>query len=126
MKQEIDYLVDFYKGIVKILDEVDFEKMAFIDSISLRQKMIIDIMPLELKAGMDYLFRSMEAVPAKRRLSVMPGCKTVDKKTVFSYKKNTILKSPPKDSEKEARKALLQQYAPSKKILGFVDFKEYE
>lgn len=125
-KLEIDYLIDFYEGIVKILEEIDVEKMSFIDNISQRQKLIIDLMPMELKAEMDYLFRSMDDVPAKRRLSVVPGCKPIDKKLEFTCKKNTILVSPPMDAEKEARKAFLQKYATPKKILGYIDFREYE
>ena len=125
-KQKIDYLVYFYKEIVKLLDEIDIDKITFIDNIAIRQQLIVDLMPMELKAEMDYLLRSMDVVPAKRRLSVMPGCKPIDKKFAFTCKKNTILLSPPKDPEREAREALLQMYAPSKKILGFVDFAEYE
>ncbi|XP_033216983.1 uncharacterized protein LOC117172842 [Belonocnema kinseyi] len=125
-KLKIDYLIDFYEGIVKILDEIDVEKMSIIDNISQRQQLIIDLMPMELKAEMAYLFRSMDVVPAKRRLSVMPGCKPIDKKLEFTCKKNTILVSPPIDAEKEARKAFLQKYAPPKKILGYIDFREYE
>ncbi|KAI4487274.1 hypothetical protein M0804_005423 [Polistes exclamans] len=126
-KLGIDYLVDFYTRALNIVDELDLERMTITtDSIAARQKLILELMPEELKNNVDFLFRSMEVVPAKRRLSVMPGCKPVDRKFKFSCKRNTILPSPPKNPEKEARQALLAQYAPSKERPGFLDFQDYE
>ncbi|XP_043503466.1 uncharacterized protein LOC122525000 [Polistes fuscatus] len=126
-KLGIDYLVDFYSRALNVIDELDLERLtATTDSIAARQKLILELMPEELKSSVDFLFRSMEVVPAKRRLSVMPGCKPVDRKFKFSCKRNTILPSPPKNPEKEARQALLAHYAPSKERPGFLDFQDYE
>ncbi|XP_015188348.1 PREDICTED: tetratricopeptide repeat protein 25-like [Polistes dominula] len=126
-KLGIDFLVDFYTRISNILDELDFDRLiATTDGIAFRQQLILELMPEEMKTQVDFLFRSMDVVPAKRRLSVMPGCKPVDRKFKMSCKRNTILPSPPKDPEKEARQALLAQYAPSKERPGFLDFQDYE
>ncbi|KAK2575619.1 hypothetical protein KPH14_011323 [Odynerus spinipes] len=126
-KLGIDYLVDFYTRALEIIDEVDMERMMIsTDGIAARQKVILDLMPEELKTEVDFLFRSMEVVPAKRRLSVMPGCKPIDRKFKLPCRRRTILPSPPKDPEKEARQALLAQYAPVIDRPGFVDFERYE
>ncbi|XP_046823294.1 outer dynein arm-docking complex subunit 4-like isoform X1 [Vespa crabro] len=126
-KLGIDYLVDFYFRTLNIIDEVDFERlMITTDGIGIRQRIILELMPDELKNDVDFLFRSMEVVPAKRRLSVMPGCKPIDRKFKLPCRRNTILPCPPKDPEKKARQALLAQYAPSKERPGFIDFENYK
>ena len=125
-KLGIDYLIDFYQRIVMFVDEINLDMMIGVDSITAREQLIADLMPRELKTEVNFLLQSMRVVPAKRRLSVMPGCKPVDYKFNFPCKRNTILKAPPKDPQKEARRKLLRQYAPSKKILGWVDFENYE
>ncbi|XP_015585058.1 tetratricopeptide repeat protein 25 [Cephus cinctus] len=122
----IDYLVDFYKRSIKLVDDLDFEKITGLDSIETREQLILDLMPSELYTNVDFLLRSMNVVPARRRLTVMPGCKPINHKYKLSCKRNTILPDPPKNPEKEARAAVLKQYAPSKKILGWVNFEEYE
>nr|KAF7421699.1 hypothetical protein H0235_009535 [Vespula pensylvanica] len=126
-KLGIDYLVDFYYRALNIIDEVDFERlMITTDGIATRQRLILELMPEELKNDVDFLFRSMEVVPAKRRLSVMPGCKPIDRKFKLPCRRNTILPCPPKDPEKKAKQALLAQYAPVKKRPGFIDLENYE
>ncbi|KAF7394765.1 hypothetical protein HZH66_007939 [Vespula vulgaris] len=126
-KLGIDYLVDFYYRALNIIDEVDFERlMITTDGIATRQRLILELMPEELKNDVDFLFRSMEVVPAKRRLSVMPGCKPIDRKFKLPCRRNTILPCPPKDPEKKATQALLAQYAPVKKRPGFIDLENYE
>lgn len=120
------YLVDFYQGIIKILNETDIEKMAFVDAIAIREQLIVDLMPMELKPKMDYILRSMRAISSNRRFSVMPGCKPIDNKLNLTFKRNTILESPPKDHEKEMRKTFLRIHSINKKIPGFINFDEYE
>lgn len=125
-KLGLDFLVDFYKNTLQVIDEMDVEKLVNFDAIAVRQQLILDLMPKEMKPEVDFLWRSMEAVPAKRRLSVMPGCKPVDKKSKMPCKKMTILPTPPKDYEKEARRALLARYEPSKDRPGYVDFNQFD
>ncbi|XP_053985572.1 outer dynein arm-docking complex subunit 4-like [Hylaeus volcanicus] len=125
-KLGLDFLVDFYVKMAETMDEMDMEKLLDDDAIAARQQLILDLMPEDMKPKVDFLWRSMDAVPAKRRLSVMPGCKPVDKKTKLPCKRMTILPSPAKDPELEAMRALLAQYEPSKERPGFVDFDEYD
>ncbi|KAG7203207.1 hypothetical protein KM043_010313 [Ampulex compressa] len=125
-KLGIDYLVDFYKRAIEIVDDMEMERMIDVDSIAARQRLILDLMPENMRAEVDFLWRSMEVVPARRRLSVMPGCKPVDRKFKLPCRRKTILPNPPKDPAKEARIALLKQYRPSRKRPGFVNFEEFE
>ncbi|XP_043483411.1 outer dynein arm-docking complex subunit 4-like [Leptopilina heterotoma] len=130
-----DYLVDFYQGIIEILNETDVEKMAFVDNIAIREQLIVDLMPIELKPKMDYILRRMRVIPSNRRFSIMPGCKPIDNKlnltfSMINNKKNTIFNNSnsggaPRDHEKEMRKTFLQFYTPSKKIPGLLDFDDY-
>ncbi|CAK9808501.1 Outer dynein arm-docking complex subunit 4 [Anthophora plagiata] len=122
----LDFLVDFYKSAVEVIEDMDMEKMLDFDPISARQQLILNLMPEDMKPSVDFLWRRMEAVPAKRRLSVMPGCKTVDRKFKLPCRRKTIMPTPAKDLEKEARKILLAQYELSKDRPGYVDFDEYE
>lgn len=136
-----DYLVDFYQGIIEILNETDVEKIAFVDNIAIREQLIVDLMPIELKPKMDYILRRMRVIPSNRRFSIMPGCKPIDNKLNLTFsminnnnnkkkkKKNTILNNSssgtPRDHEKEMRKTFLQFYTPSKKIPGLLNFDDY-
>lgn len=122
----IDYLVDFYQHAIRLVDKIDFESMLGADSISKRQMLIVDLMPDELKNRVDFLFRSMNVVPAKRRLSVMPGCKAFNYKFPMPCRRNSILPAPPRDPEKEARNAILKQFAPPRGALGWMDFDDYQ
>lgn len=124
-KLGLNFLVDFYKDAIGIIEDMDMEKLLAFDAIAARQQLILNLMPDEMKAEVDFLWRRMEAVPAKRRISVMPGCKPVDRKFKLPCKRKTILPSPPRDPEREARKALLIQYEPSKDRPGYVNFDEY-
>ncbi|XP_031365354.1 tetratricopeptide repeat protein 25-like [Apis dorsata] len=125
-KLGLDFLVDFYKRAVEIIDDIDMEKLLAFDAIAARQQLILNLMPEDMKAEVDFLWRRMEAVPAKRRISVMPGCKPVDKKFKLPCKRKTIMPQPPKDPIIETRKALLAQFEPSKERLGFIDFDQYD
>ncbi|XP_023288997.1 tetratricopeptide repeat protein 25 [Orussus abietinus] len=126
VKLDLDYLVDFYKRAIKLVEKIDLDKVVDTDSIAIREKAILDLMPEEKKTEVDFLLRSMNVVPAKRRLSVMPGCKTVNHKYQLPCKRNTILPSSPKNPEKEARTKLLNRYAHAHKVLGSINFSKYE
>ncbi|XP_048509939.1 outer dynein arm-docking complex subunit 4-like [Athalia rosae] len=121
----IDYLVDFYQRAVRLVDEIDFDILNGADSITKRQTLIVDLMPDELKNTVDFLFLSMNVVPAKRRLSVMPGCKAFNYKFPMYCRRNSILPAPPRDPEKESRTALLKQFAPPRGVVGWMDFDDY-
>ncbi|CAD1473774.1 unnamed protein product [Heterotrigona itama] len=125
-KLGLDFLVDFYKNAIEVIDDMDMEKLLAFDAIAVRQQLILNLMPDDMKAEVDFLWRRMDAVPADRRLSVMPGCKPLDRKFKLPCKRKTILPGPPTDPEKQARKALLKQYELSKERPGFVDFDQYE
>ncbi|CAL7949525.1 unnamed protein product [Xylocopa violacea] len=125
-KLGLEFLVDFYKSAIEIIDDMDIEKLLDYDPIAVRQQLILNLMPDDKKAEVDFLWRRMEAVPAKRRLSVMPGYKPVDRKFELPCKRKTILPSAPRDPEKEARKVLLAQYEPFKDRPGFVGFDKYD
>ncbi|XP_033348416.1 tetratricopeptide repeat protein 25-like [Bombus vosnesenskii] len=125
-KLGLDFLIDFYKNAIEVIDDMDMEKLLAFDAIAARQQLILNLMPDDMKTEVDFLWRRMDAVPASRRLSVMPGCKPVDRKFKLPCKRMTILPSPPRDPEKEARKALLAQYESSKDRPNFAVFDEYE
>ncbi|KYQ51694.1 hypothetical protein ALC60_09182 [Trachymyrmex zeteki] len=125
-KLNIDCLIDFYERAVRIVDEMDVERSGDFDDIAARQQLILELMPKEMKGEVDFLWRRMDVVPAKRRLSVMPGCKPIDRKFKMPSTRRTILPSPPKDPERDARIALLKQYAPPRRRPGFVNFQEFE
>ncbi|XP_024227954.1 tetratricopeptide repeat protein 25-like [Bombus impatiens] len=125
-KLGLDFLIDFYKNAIEVIDDMDMEKLLAFDAIAARQQLILNLMPDDMKSEVDFLWRRMDAVPASRRLSVMPGCKPVDRKFKLPCKRMTILPSPPRDPDKEARKALLAQYESSKDRPNFADFDEYE
>ena len=105
---------------------MDMERNGDLDDITARQQLILELMPKEMKGEVDFLWRRMNVVPAKRRLSVMPGCKPIDRKFKMPSTRRTILPSPPKDPERDARIVLLKQYAPPRKRPGFVNFQEFE
>ncbi|XP_018357039.1 PREDICTED: uncharacterized protein LOC108757136 [Trachymyrmex septentrionalis] len=123
-KLNIDCLIDFYERVVRIVDEMDVERDF--DDITARQQLILELMPKEMKGDVDFLWRRMNVVPAKRRFSVMPGCKPIDRKFKLPSTRRTILPSLPKDPERDARIALLKQHAPPRKRPGFVNFQEFE
>lgn len=101
------------------------ERIGDFDDVTARQQLILELMPKEMKEEVDFLWRRMDVVPAKRRLSVMPGYKPIDRKFKMPSMRRTILPSPPKDPERDARIALLKQYAPSLKRPGYVNFEEF-
>lgn len=117
--------IDFYERVIKVVDELDVERSSDFDIIA-RQQLILELMPKEMKGEVDFLWRRMDVVPAERRLSVMPGCKPIDRKFKMPSTRRTILPSPPKDLEREARIALLKQYSPPRRRPGFVNFQEFE
>lgn len=102
------------------------ERISDFDDVTARQQLILELMPKEMKEEVDFLWRRMDVVPIQRRLSVMPGCKPIDRKFKMPSMRRTILPSPPKDPERDARIALLKQYAPSHKRPGYVNFEEFE
>ncbi|XP_025074461.1 uncharacterized protein LOC105428979, partial [Pogonomyrmex barbatus] len=118
--------IDFYQRALEVVDELDVERSGDIDDIAVRQQLILELMPKEMKGEVDFLWRRMDVVPAERRLSVMPGCKPIDRKFKIPSARRTILPSPPKDPERDARIALLKQYAPPRRRPGFVNFQEFE
>ncbi|KAG5332863.1 TTC25 protein, partial [Acromyrmex heyeri] len=120
----IGLIIDFYERAVKMVDEIELN--GDFDDIAARQQLILKLMPKEMKGEVDFLWRRMDVVPAKRRLSVMPGCKPIDRKFKMPFTRRSILPSPPKDPERDARIALLKQYAPPRKRPGFVNFQEFE
>lgn len=125
-KLGLDFLVDFYKRAVEIIDDIDMEKLLAFDAIAARQQLILNMMPEDMKPEVDFLWRRMEAVPANRRMSVMPGCKPVDKKFKLPCKRKSIMPQPPKDPVIETRRAMLAQFEPSKERPGFIDFDQYD
>ncbi|XP_070522365.1 outer dynein arm-docking complex subunit 4-like [Cardiocondyla obscurior] len=125
-KLNIDYLIDFYERAVRVVDELDVERSGDFDGVAARQQLILDLMPKEMKGEVDFLWRRMDFVPAVRRLSVMPGCKPIDRKFKMPSTRRTILPSPPKDPERDARLALLKQNALTHERPGFVNFQDYQ
>ncbi|XP_067205875.1 outer dynein arm-docking complex subunit 4 [Linepithema humile] len=127
-KLDIDCLIDFYERAVGIVDEMDGERSGDHDfnGIIARQQLILELMPKEMKKEVNLLWRRMDVVPAARRLSVMPGCKPIDRKFKMPSMRRTILPSPSKDLARDARIALLKQHAPPHRRPGFVNFEEYE
>ncbi|XP_076656792.1 outer dynein arm-docking complex subunit 4 [Halictus rubicundus] len=125
-KLGLEFLSEFYLWILDMIDETDVEKMLDQDPIAMRQQLILDLMPDDMKPDVDYLWRSMDTVPAKRRLSVMPGCKPVDKKFRFPCKRISIMPRPAKDPVKDARRAFLAKYELAKERPGYIDFNEFD
>ncbi|XP_033331150.1 outer dynein arm-docking complex subunit 4 [Megalopta genalis] len=123
-KLGLEFLMDFYMWILDMIDETDVDKLTDQDPIGARQQLILDLMPADMKPDVDYLWRRMDAVPAKRRLSVMPGCKPVDKMFKFPCKRMSILPAPPKDPVRDARRAFLAKHELVKERPGYVDFNE--
>jgi hypothetical protein len=118
--------IDFYERAVKVVEELDVERSGDFNGIAARQQLILELMPKEMRGEVDFLWRRMDVVPAERRLSVMPGCKPIDRKFKMPSARRTILPSPPKDPERDARIARLKQHAPSRRRPGFVNFQEFE
>lgn len=108
------------------MDELDVERIGDFDGATARQQLILELMPQEMKGEVDFLWRRMDVVPAKRRLSVMPGCKPIDRKRKMTSKRRTILPSSPKDPEREAKIAMLRRQEPRVRRPGYVDFTEFE
>ncbi|XP_058802216.1 outer dynein arm-docking complex subunit 4 [Phymastichus coffea] len=124
-KLQVDHLVEFYERAAVFIEKMDFSHVTDEDSIATRRNLISALMSVEMKPKMDLLLRGMEAVPAKRRLSVMPGCKPRDSKPRVAFKATVQSKGPP-NVERDAEVALLEKYAPSKRIPGLVDFTVYD
>ncbi|KAK0087548.1 hypothetical protein PV325_000798 [Microctonus aethiopoides] len=123
----IDYLVDFYKRIVKLIDDIDLDRIVGLSGIAARERLIMDLMPNELKREMDLLIQRMNFVPAKRRLSLMPGCKPIDYQFDMPCKRNTIQQSlRNSNSTNEAKFDLIRKRTPSREILGWMDFEDYQ
>lgn len=120
----VDFLRNFYEQAIDYIDGLDFSRMSDDDNIAARRKLVVSLMPADMRPRMELLLNTMEAVPARRRLSVMPGCKP--KNRMMSSRRMTVKPGSPRDYEEEARQALLSKYAPSKKIFGWLDFQEYD
>ncbi|XP_008214814.1 tetratricopeptide repeat protein 25-like isoform X1 [Nasonia vitripennis] len=125
-KLNVYFLEDFYERAIDYIDGLDFGRLSDDDSIAARRKLVSSLMTADMKPSMDLLLRTMESVPARRRMSVMPGCKPKNQKLGLPTKRMTVRSGPPKDFDKESREALLKKFAPSKKIIGWLDFDDYD
>ncbi|KAH0568411.1 outer dynein arm-docking complex subunit 4-like [Cotesia glomerata] len=133
----LHHLIDFYKRVFIFIRDVDVEKFFTVNTITIRERMMVKLMPRELKRDMDLLLQRVNVIPAKRRLSVMPGCKPKDHRFKMPCRRNSILeqrqrpyahhKSPfsNRNREIEMRCDLIRQSAPSRDILGWMDFEDY-
>jgi hypothetical protein len=118
--------IDFYNRAVDIIDVLDIERLNDFDyAIIAREHLILKIIPEDTRAEMNFLWRRMNFVPGKRRLCIVPGCKPIDWKFKIPCKRESIMPSPRKDIEKEAKIALLKQYVAPLIRPGFVDFEEF-
>jgi len=120
--------IDFYKRAMDVIDMLEMDDVPMNDleiEVIRREQLILRIIPEDTKTEMSFLWRLMNAVPSRRRLCIVPGCKPVDLKTKVPCKRNSILSYPRRDIEKEEKIALLKQYAAPPVRPGFVDFKEF-
>ncbi|XP_066594979.1 outer dynein arm-docking complex subunit 4-like [Prorops nasuta] len=125
-KLGIDFLIDFYERIVKMLEDSKIDKFLEIDGISVRQQMIIRLMPEDMKSEVDFLLRAMNSMPTERRMSIMPGYEPRIYETKLPSKRKSIKMIPPKDRQMKARLALFKEFDSLKKRkLGYIDFDKY-
>lgn len=65
------------------MEKCDFDEPFGYKIVEKREKEIINIIPEEhVKQEVAYLFRKMAALPAARRMSIMPGVRFEDKTKV--------------------------------------------
>ncbi|XP_008550569.1 outer dynein arm-docking complex subunit 4 [Microplitis demolitor] len=131
----LDYLVDFYRRLVAFIEGADVDKFFGVDGIAMRERLMVKLMPGKFKRDMDLLLQRINFIPAKRRLSVMPGCKPRDHNFKMPCRRHSILQqrqqqygesfSCNRNREMEMRHDSLRQSAPSRHILGWMDFEDY-
>lgn len=64
---------------MKIVEKCDFDEPFGYKIVEKREKQIIDMIPDDkMKQEIAYLFRKMAALPASRRMSIMPGIRFRD------------------------------------------------
>ncbi|XP_011498765.1 PREDICTED: tetratricopeptide repeat protein 25-like [Ceratosolen solmsi marchali] len=119
----VDFLVDFYERTIVLINGLDFDRLSDNNSIAARQRLILQIIPTDQRPKMDLLLRSMDAVSASRRLSIMPGCKP--REATGQSTKKTVASTEPKNYEKELRNHLLKKFSPNTKILGRPNINEF-
>ncbi|KAF7991290.1 hypothetical protein HCN44_002852 [Aphidius gifuensis] len=122
-KISYNYLINFYKYTIIYIDNINFNIIKNnTNDINKREILILNLMSNNnIKMNINNLFDRMNVVPAKRRLSIMPGCKTIDKKYKISCKRNTV-----KDinNDKMLVKKLIYKNEFIDKIPGWMDFQE--
>lgn len=121
-KLGVPHLIDFYEKALSYIEGLEFRGLTDDDNVEKRKKLMSTLMPTDMRPAMDLLLNTLEAIPARRRLSIMPGCKP---RAGFGNK-FTVLPHPSPDYERDARRALLKKFAPPRGVLGFIDFDRYE
>lgn len=121
-KLGVKHLVDFYEKAVAFIETMEFRTASESDNVVKRKKLMSALMPADLRPKMDLLLNTLEAIPARRRMSIMPGSQP---KRGYG-RKMTIQPRPPPNYVKDARQALLRKFAPKKGVLGLIDFEQYD
>lgn len=123
----LSYLEDFYQHLVLFIRDfqVDILKTGDREGIKSREKLMIQLMSTDkLKKDMINLLDRMNVVPAKKRLSVMPGCKPVNNLFKISCKRKTVKTDNDKNLIKLKRRKFIDQFEAKNKIPGFMDFED--
>ncbi|XP_026470749.1 tetratricopeptide repeat protein 25-like [Ctenocephalides felis] len=77
-----DTVIEFIEQCISHVESVDFADMITEGGVEQREKQIVDMMMgTGMKEEAESLFRRMSALPANRRLSVMPGVKAKDEES---------------------------------------------
>lgn len=72
---------------MEVVENVDFDEPLGYKIVQKREKQIIEMIPEEkMKQEIAYLFRKMAAMPASRRMSIMPGVRFTDEPGKVSLK----------------------------------------
>lgn len=62
-----------------MVEKLDFDEAIAAKIVKKREKQIVDMMnETQMKQDTSYLFRKMSAMPASRRMSIMPGIRFED------------------------------------------------
>ncbi|KAK5643452.1 hypothetical protein RI129_007297 [Pyrocoelia pectoralis] len=113
-KLKDEMLQNYIQKCIETLQELQFDDHFGSKVLHQREEQIIKLMSGEVKGEVAFLFRKMNAMPADRRMSVMPGVALEDtKKPTASMKKASIMPVSKRTTEDEPPARVLKAASKS-------------
>lgn len=110
---------------IEVIERIDFDDVRGPKVLEKREKQIVGMMDSTMKEEAAFLFRQMSAMPAARRLSVMPGVRLEDsgeEKDKGTRKKSIM---PVSKDEEEEKAMPVKRSSKEARGVGFMELIQY-